>query len=67
MTVTPCRKYLSFYLRNDGFFWISKDKETIARKLEDPMGTFSGHLNTMTSSFSCCPLTLLKSTLLNTG
>lgn len=34
VTIIPARNYLSFYPSNDASFWMSKDKEIIARKPE---------------------------------
>lgn len=34
VTIIPARNNLSFYLSNDASFWMSKDKEIIARKPE---------------------------------
>lgn len=49
MTIIPARNYLSFYLSNDASFWMSKDKEIIARKRVILWGLSQG--NKITSFF----------------
>lgn len=68
VTITPCRKCSSFYLRNGGSFWMSKDKEIIARKLERSYRDLLRAIKYYDFLFFMLPfLTLLKGILLNTG